>query len=84
MSKDLDDFQDSFWVLVTEILKWWVADAASRIKPNYTSDILDVRHSFGGRMLEKVSISELKYGIQNKNQMILFKSKLWWPGCLPR
>lgn len=76
MSKDLDDFQDSFWVLVTEIWKCWVADPVPRTKPNHISDILDVRYSFGGRILEKVSISELKYEIQNKNQMILFKGKL--------
>lgn len=66
MSKDLDDLQDSFWVLVTKIWKCWVADPAWRIKPNHISDILDVRYSFGGRMLEKVAISEVKYEIQNK------------------
>lgn len=72
MSKDLGDFQDSFWVLVTEIWKCQVADPTTRIKPNHISDILDVRYSFGGRMLEKVAISELKYEIQNKNQIIYF------------
>lgn len=60
--------------MVTEIGKCWVADPASRIKPNHISDILDVRYSFRGRMLEKVAISELKYEIQNKNQMIFFRA----------
>lgn len=33
MSKDLDDFQDSFSVFVIEIWKCWVADPASRKNP---------------------------------------------------